>query len=330
VIKLGAVGDVIRSTPLLVSLKREFPGAHITWITRAPEVLPVAEIDEPCPFDFASVYKVSNTEYDIAINLDKDKEACMLLKNVSARRKYGFIWENNHIAAATPQAEHKLMTGVFDDLSRANTKHYLEEIFEICGTTFQGEPYLLNADSRLREKFKGITAAARGQRVIGLNTGCGKRWQTRLWPPEHWRELIKTLQQEKYFPFLLGGPDEDELNRLYSAETGAVYPGTFSLPEFVALTSLCDVVVTAVSMMMHIAIGLNIPLVLFNNIFNKDEFYLYDNGIIVEPPSGCECYYGNACRREKHCLRDVSVEQVYTAIHQLSTMEMRRPLASAR
>jgi ADP-heptose:LPS heptosyltransferase len=327
IIKLGAIGDVLRTTALVLGLKRKFPGAHITWITHTPDIISSAEL-EVCAFDFTSLYKISNSEYDIAINLDKDKEACILLKNVSARKKYGFTWENNHVAPATSEAEHKLMTGVFDHLSKANTKHYLEEIFEICGMTFRGEHYLLSADPQLHEKFAGITVAAEGKTIIGLNTGCGKRWQTRLWPPEHWVNLIRLLQREKYFPLILGGPDEDELNRQYSEDTGAVYPGNFALPEFIALTSHCNLVVTAVSMMMHIAIGLNIPLVLFNNIFNRHEFYLYDNGIIVEPPSGCNCYFGNTCTRKKHCMIDISVEQVYAGIDELHRQQLKRPLVS--
>jgi ADP-heptose:LPS heptosyltransferase len=321
IIKLGAIGDVIRSTPLLVRLKREFPSSHITWITHTPEILPNGHINEVYDFEFSCIYKVSNTEYDIAINLDKDREACMLLKNVKAKRKFGFIWENSHVAPVTARAEHKIMTGVFDNISKANTKHYLEEIFEICDMTFQGEPYLLNFDPQLTERFKEITAAAEDKKIVGLNTGCGKRWQTRLWPKEYWIELIKRLQRQKYFPLLLGGPDEDGLNRKYSEATGAVYPGTFSLREFVALTSVCDVVLTAVSMMMHIAIGLNKPLVLFNNIFNSHEFYLYNNGVIIEPATGCDCYYGNTCKRERHCMRDISVEQVYTSIKKVCNRE---------
>jgi ADP-heptose:LPS heptosyltransferase len=324
-IKLGAIGDVLRSTALVRGLKRDFPGAQITWITRSPEILSGVEL-EVCAFDFTSLYQIANTEYDIAINLDKDKEACILLKNVSASKKYGFTWENNHVAPATAEAEHKIMTGLFDHLSKTNTKHYLEEIFEICGMTFRGERYLLNTDQQLREKFAGITEAAEGKTIIGLNTGCGRRWQTRLWPAEHWVNLIRLLQREHYFPLILGGPDEDEQNRQYSEDTGAVYPGNFALPEFVALTSHCDMVVTAVSMMMHIAIGLNLPLVLFNNIFNRHEFYLYDNGIIVEPPTGCDCYFGNICTRKKHCMPDISVEQVYAAIDELRCQQLKRPL----
>lgn len=40
IIKLGAIGDVIRTTPLLHPLKKQFPQARISWITHTPEVAP--------------------------------------------------------------------------------------------------------------------------------------------------------------------------------------------------------------------------------------------------------------------------------------------------
>jgi heptosyltransferase-2 len=70
-------------------------------------------------------------------------------------------------------------------------------------------------------------------------------------------------------------------------------------------------------MMMHIAIGLKKPLVLFNNIFNRHEYELYDNGVIVEPPTGCDCYYGNNCKRERHCMKDLKPKTVLNAIENL-------------
>jgi heptosyltransferase-2 len=313
----------MRSTPLLARLRTAFPFSHITWITHTPEILPSAYIDELYGFDFVSVYKVSNTEYDIAINLDKDKEACMLLRNVKAQHKFGYIWTANHVAPATGDAERKLITGVFDNISKTNKRHYLEEIFEICGMTFQGEPYLLHLEPGLAERFNYIRGRAGDCQIIGLNTGCGKRWPTRRWPEEYWIELINMLEKGNYYPLLLGGPDEDDRNRTYAHATGASYVGTLPLQEFIALTSVCDVVLTAVSLMMHIAIGLGTPLVLMNNIFNRHEFYLYNNGIIVEPVTGCDCYYGNTCTRDTHCMRDISVDQVYSAISDVSKRHSR-------
>ena len=313
-IKLGALGDVIRTTPLVVRYRQMYPDCHITWITLSPEILPKQHINEIHKLDFLSVYKIKNQRYDIAINLDKEVEACALLRDVQATEKYGFIMNGDHIDAATPAAQHKLVTGLFDNISKQNTKNYLEEIFEICHLDFKGEPYLLNYDEALAKKWNIIREKAGGKKIVGLNTGCGARWTTRLWPKENWIALIKELQHKGYFPIVLGGKDEDELNQYYAAQTGCYYPGHYSLQEFIALTSNCDIIVTQVSMMMHIAIGLKKTMILFNNIFNAHEFELYGNGVIVQPTSGCDCYYGNTCKRDKSCMYDISVETVVEKI----------------
>lgn len=309
-IKLGAIGDVIRTTPLVVRYRKLFPGCHITWVTHSPEVLPTDQVDVIYRFDFPSVYAVQNQKYDIVINLDKEPEACSLLKDVQAKEKYGFIWKDNHIDIATPNAEHKLITGLFDNISVKNTKNYLEEIFEICHLKFEGEPYLLNYNQALAQKWELLKEQSKGKMIVGLNTGCGKRWQTRLWPDEYWITLINMLRKQDLYPVLLGGRDEHDKNSALSQKTNAYYPGHFSLEEFISLTSNCDLIVTQVSMMMHIAIGLKKPMVLMNNIFNKHEFYLYNNGVIVEPTTGCDCYYGNTCKRDRACMLDIAPESI--------------------
>lgn len=320
IIKLGATGDVIRTTPLVVKYRKTYPNCHITWLTHSPAVLPPDAIDEILPFDFTSVYSILHTTYDIAVNLDKEREACALLTDVKASEKYGYTWNNNHIALATPAAEAKLMTGLFDQISKANTKHYLEEIFEICHLSFNDEPYLLNYDPQLIRKFDFIREMAGNKKIIGLNTGCGARWQTRLWTKENWIQLSRQLQSERYFVMFLGGEAEDFQNREMAQQANIFYPGHFPLPEFIALSSLCDIIVTQVSMMMHIATALQKKLVLINNIFNPHEFYMYHRGIIVTPPTGCDCYYGTTCKRTSHrCMEDLSPEMLLEAIRKLDT-----------
>ena len=317
IIKLGAIGDVIRTTPLVVKYRQLYPHCHITWVTHSPEILPSDKVNSICKFDFPSVYAVQNMQFDIAINLDKEPEACNLLKDVKATEKFGFIWNDHHIDIATPNAERKLITGLFDNISKENKKNYLEEIFEICHLSFNNEPYLLNVDPVLSAKWQILKKQAEGKPIVGLNTGCGKRWTTRLWPNEYWLQLVKGLKSSGYYPVLLGGEAEDENNKGLAKLSGAYYPGYFSLNGFIALTSNCNIVVTQVSMMMHIVIALRIPLVLMNNIFNRHEFYLYNNGVIVEPESGCDCYYGNTCKRERSCMYDISVETIIEEIKKL-------------
>lgn len=314
IIKLGALGDVIRTTPLIVRFREMYPDCHITWITQSPDILPKDSIDRIYKLGFDAYLRIKGQHFDIAINLDKEPEACMLLTEVTAREKYGFAWNGKHIVPATPAAEHKLITGFFDDISQHNKKSYLEEIFEICHLDFRKEPYLLPVRQDYIEKWTTIRQMAGDKKVIGLNTGCGARWATRMWPSDLWVELIRKLQAEGYFPMVLGGPDEDEMNKHYHQETGCFYPGTWSLEEFMAISSHCDVIVTAVSMMMHIATGLEKPMVLFNNIFNPHEFELYGRGEIVSPDSGCECYFGNTCKRSRHCMMDLPAEKVFQAV----------------
>lgn len=315
VIKLGAIGDVIRTTCLIHKFEELYPNCHITWLTQSPDVLPSDRIDQIFKFDFVSLYTLRNSEFDIAINLDKEPEACMLLSEVEAKTKHGFIWKNHHIAAADKNAEHKLITGLFDNISKENTKSYQQEIFEICGFDFKDEGYILNFNQELADKWKTeFDNLSEGKKVVGLNTGCGERWQTRLWPEDKWIDLIGKLKEEGYFPVVLGGKAEHKKNRMFAEETGCYYPGHYSLQEFIAISSRCDTIVTQVSMMMHIAIGLKKYMVLMNNIFNKYEFELYNNGVIVEPPSGCECYYGNTCKKGESCMKYIEPEIIMSSI----------------
>lgn len=314
IIKLGAIGDVIRTTPLLECFRKNYPGAQFTWLSLFPDVLPKSEDLEILKLDEVNLFKLHHRSFDMAINLDKDEEACQLLSKVEATEKLGFSW-NKHISPATPAAEHKLLTGFFDSLSQENTKSYLEEIFEICHQKFAGEEYQIRINPALGQTWsEQIKKRAGGKKIIGLNTGCGPRWKTRLWPQSYWIKLIQNLMAEGYFCMVLGGKAEDEVNRYYANETGAYYPGHFSLEEFISISNSCHLIVTQVSLMMHIAIALKKQLVLMNNIFNAHEFELYGRGEIVEPASGCDCYYGNSCSREKSCMNDIEVEQISSSI----------------
>ncbi len=319
-IKLGAIGDVIRTTPLVVKFRRLYPDCHITWLTLSPDVLPPAQINVILRPDAFPLFSIGNSQYDIAINLDKEKEACLLLAKVTATEKYGYTWQGNELLPATPAAIPKLMTGFFDQLSQANTKSYLEEIFGICHLPFEKEPYFINRNERMSAAWKAaIQQKAAGRTIVGLNTGCGPRWNTRLWPETTWMALSETLVEKNYFPVFLGGSLEHEKNQRMAEMTGAYYPGHFSLEEFIALTDATDLVVTQVSMMMHIATALQKKMVLMNNIFNPHEFELYGRGEIIGPSTGCECYFGNTCKRGANsCMHDLSAGAVALAVDRVN------------
>ncbi|MFA3784112.1 glycosyltransferase family 9 protein [Melioribacteraceae bacterium 4301-Me] len=313
IIKLGAIGDVIRTTPLLRKLRAEFPNYQFFWLTYTPEILSSEWVNRILHPTIENLELLKNIEFNWLINLDKDALAVSLANSINAKRKSGFtIDEFGHAKPISNKAEHhKWLTGLFDDVSKENTKNYMQEIFEICDYEFSGEEYVLELPE-VQTNFD----INKNKKVIGLNTGCGGRWTSRLWPTEYWIELAKNLLKENYEVILLGGEQENEKNKFIQKESGAKYFGYFNLQTFMNLVNNCDIVVTAVTMAMHIAIGLKKKLILFNNIFNKNEFYLYGRGKILEPDFECDCYYSPTC--ENSCMQYLKPERVLETIRKFS------------
>jgi len=116
----------------------------------------------------------------------------------------------------------------------------------------------------------------------------------------------------------LGGELEHAKNTSLSENAGVYYPGHFDLETFISLTNSCDIVVTQVTMMMHIATALQKKMVLMNTIFNPHEFELYGRGVIIGPPSPCQCYYGNECVRGTSCMNDIDPQKVYNGLNAIA------------
>ncbi|MFZ1976759.1 MAG: glycosyltransferase family 9 protein [Bacteroidota bacterium] len=309
-IKLAAIGDVIRTTPLLHRIKKEYPEAKIWWLTRTPEILP-AEVDVKLSFGLESILALTETPFFLAFNLDKDREACALLNKIQAKKKYGYDLVNGLCHPLDSAAVQKWETGLFDDVNKENTKSYIEEIFALAGYTFAGERYILPFSDWQDKRWK----FAKGKKVVGLNTGCGGRWTSRLWPETYWVKLAASLKKNGCEVVLLGGEQEHEKNLRLAKKSKAKYFGHYSLNGFINLMNHCDLVVTAVSMAMHLAIGLNKKIVLFNNIFNKNEFELYGLGEILEPEYDCTCYFSPTC--PNNCMQYLKPERVLETVKRL-------------
>jgi len=79
IIKLGAIGDVIRTTPLLRKIRKDFPKAYITWLTYSPDILPIGNSDSNKPWinrilsaTPENIELLKQINFDWLINLDKD------------------------------------------------------------------------------------------------------------------------------------------------------------------------------------------------------------------------------------------------------------------
>jgi ADP-heptose:LPS heptosyltransferase len=314
IIKLGAAGDVLRTTPILNKINKEHPTARIWWLTQSPELVPRTHVDRILKWSPEALETLSAVSFSRLINLDKDHFACALANRLDAKKKQGYLLNKFGVTIpADEAANHKYLTGIFDDVSMKNTRSYMDEMFEICGYQFAGEKYILSAP--INANFPELDTT---KPIIGMNTGAGMRWTSRLWSTASWAELAKQLHAQGYNVVLLGGPDEDARNREIESLAGgaAKYLGHFPLTQFIGLVDKCTLLISGVTMAFHIGLALEKRIVLINNIFNKHEFGdLYGQGEIIEPDKPCICYFRGTCiNKDYFCLDHLPVEKVAGAV----------------
>jgi ADP-heptose:LPS heptosyltransferase len=128
IIKLDAIGDVLRTTSILPAVKRKYPNSHITWCTRTNAGELFANnyfVNEVILFEDDAFSRINAEEYDIVINLDTSKVSSSVAASANGKNKIGFVLNKKGYVEATSKAADKwLAMSAFDDLKKENKKTY--------------------------------------------------------------------------------------------------------------------------------------------------------------------------------------------------------------
>lgn len=323
IIKLDAVGDVLRTTSILKPLKNKYPESYIEWCTRRNSLELFKHnpfVDEVIAFEAESYFRISAEKYDMVINLDTSKLSSAIAANASAKEKIGFVLNKKGFVEATSEAAQAwLEMSAFDDVKKSNTKSYQKIMYEILNLDFPVEPPMIQTDEKQKERINSRTFVKKissENPVIGLNVGVGKKWPSKGWPLNKWQELINKLGNNKYNLLLLGGPEEVEfVNRLKNEFSYVIDTGCDnSLLEFAAIVDLCDLVVTADTLALHIGTALDKKIIALFGPTSANEIDLYGKGIKLISPDGCNCYYKKFCSEAVSCVERITPEMVIEAI----------------
>ncbi len=135
IIKLGAMGDVLRTTPLVEGLKAKYPSSHISWlIDPASEDLLKhnKQIDRILLFSLNSTLELIVQEFNLLVCLEKEARAAALAEKITAKKKVGFgLTKYGNIRPFTKEAEYAFQLGISDQLKFfENKKTYQEITFE--------------------------------------------------------------------------------------------------------------------------------------------------------------------------------------------------------
>jgi heptosyltransferase II len=174
IIKLGATGDVVRTTPLLRRLN-----GQVTWITaRKNADLLRSLADNLNCVTWEERESVQGQMYDLVINLEDDLETAQLLRTVRFRQLFGAYSDSDnrllYTEDASPWFDLSLIS-VYgreraDHLKLQNRQTYQELVFRGLGMAFEGDRYLLP---------KAVETGLVGD--IAISSAAGPVWPMKNW-----------------------------------------------------------------------------------------------------------------------------------------------------
>ena len=147
IIKLGATGDVVRTTPVLRRLE-----GPVSWITAEKNLALLEGIDQEVRcVSWQNRARVADIAYDLVINLEDDQETSSFLKELRFKQLFGAYLNGNDELAYTSDSRNWFDLGLIsaygreeaDRLKLLNRQRYQELIFSGLGFRFSGETYLL-------------------------------------------------------------------------------------------------------------------------------------------------------------------------------------------
>ena len=313
IIKLGAIGDVIRTTAILHGLKEKYKNCKIEWVVKnlSFDILKNNRlIDKLYILDNSTLNKLRNKKYDLVISLDDEYGACELSTKVNSKKMIGAYLKDSQRSYTKDSALWFDMGLISrfgkqkaDALKAINKKTHPEIMYGILGLKYRKqEPILVLSEKDLDfgKRFAKKYNIKKSDIVVGINTGAGGRWEDKKLSVNKTAELIDKLNRQiKNAKMLLfGGPEETERNKQIKnlVKTKIIDAGcNNSLMKFASLVNLCNVLVTSDSLALHIGIALKKGIVAFFYPTPSQEIELYSRGIKIIGKGKDYCSYKIKC-----------------------------------
>ncbi len=326
-IKLDALGDVVRATALAEGIKKKYPNSELTWITTKGARFFVdlnPFVDRVLEYNTENVRRLQFEKFDTIINLDKDPKATSMMMSFNSEDKRGYgLSSEGHVVPLNDGSKYHYNICLDNYGGKTkNTKSYQELIFAVADLDYDMERPYFELDSEKYESFKN-QYQWKGN-VILLNTGCGPVYPHKKWTYGGFNKLIKLLLKDsENIIILCGSKSEIERNnKLYEEnkfDSLINVTDSYNIEEFSYLVNLSDVIVTGDTVGLHIAISLHKKIVSFFGPTPHQEVNLFGLGkkLVREELECLNCYDQFPCPYDGKCMSLISAGEVYESIKEL-------------
>ncbi len=325
-VKLGAIGDVVNSLPLVNRMRDGYPGARITWVIGplahalvaghpAVDEFLVFHADRPGTWP-GFVRALRARRFDLVLDLQRLFKSGLIARLSGAPLRVGFdrarckehshLFTNRHLA---PNAA----PGV-------TVSQYLE---------FADLLELPAREPRFDLPIAPVDPARPGELRIVLNVGASK--PANRWPIDRWAAVCQSLVSEFQATIHLTGGQQDKLDiGLVRAATGLSpeqlvdRAGTLSLAESAGLIRSAALFIGGDTGPLHIAVAVGTPVVaLFGAADPRRTGPFLHPESVVQNPVPCSPCRRRECNVAGHpCMSGLEVAVVLDRVrHELA----RRP-----
>ncbi len=327
IVKLAAVGDVLRTTSILPALKKKYEGAEITWVTKAsaaPLLKDNPYIDRVFVTEGNYIEYLRNEKFDLGICLDADPHSATIHSIAECKERLGFVADDaGRVKPVDERAHEWWLMGLNDEKKKANRRTYQEIMYEICGLDLPTAPPQMAMNGSTEQFAKDFleknNSLKKFKKILGINTGGGGRWQYKKWTFEGYVGFIELMK--KHHPevgiVIAGGPEEIELNQRIMQTVGdkVVDAGcNNSLGEFAAVINTFDVLLTSDSLGMHMGVALSKPTVVLVGPTSPWELDVFGKGDVLYSDINCLVCYLSRCDKAVTCMNTLSPEYVLSKV----------------
>lgn len=290
IIQTAFIGDVILATALIEKLHAYYPDATIDFLVRKGNEGLLAghpHLREMIVFDKKRKYrnllliiqKIRNSRYDVLINVQRYATTGLIAALSKAKQRIGFD-KNPFSFFNTTTIPHQ-----------SNNIHEVErnqKLIEAFTDKQFAKPKLYPSDS----DWNFVQNYQQGKYFCMAPTSV---WFTKQWPVEQWIELIKKVQKQVDFIYLLGAPADHhvcESIRLVTGTNKVVnLAGKLSFLQSVALIKGAKMNYVNDSAPMHLASSVNAPVtaIYCSTVPSFGFGPLSDQSVIIETREKLSC-----------------------------------------
>lgn len=330
IVKIGAIGDVVMCLPVVSRIREKHPQAKITWLCGsvvAPFLSRFSEIDKLIVVEESKIFGAG-----IASRAGEILRIWKTFAGLHFDETLYFYYSDLYKILTLP-----VRTGTVKRFNKnpdhrirpVPARHHTFEYLSVLEGETTAEPIRFRyPDYAFKpEDFWPLEELKNRTNLIAISCGGAKNFlrsdDLRRWPVEHYHQLAQMLSDKGYTLILTGAASDAWVSGHFADVEHQNFIGKLNLNEFLALLSLCRLMITHDSGPLHLADIAGIPSIGLFGPTNPGDFrslhpeskYLWGGENLACRP----CYDGRtyAPCTDNICMKAISPDSVFSEIGEM-------------